>query len=97
MAAPDGNRRHDGGRVGHSRTRRPTRIAILSGFTEGWYELSHANGRADRVTWDASRLPVLWVYGEFGATKQAPYRDRFYTLALQPMSRNPYPRSTTIG
>jgi len=75
----------------------PTRIAIVSGFTEGWYELNHASGRADRVTWDARQLPVLWVYGEFGATKQHPYRDRFYTLALQPMSRNPYPRSTTIG
>jgi hypothetical protein len=75
----------------------PTRIAILSGFTEGWYELIHANGRADRVMWDASQLPVLWVYGEFGATQEHPYRDRFYTLALQPMSRNPYPRSTTIG
>jgi len=74
----------------------PTRIAILSGFTEGWYELIHANGRADRVMWDASQLPVLWVHGEFGATKEHPYRDRFYTLALQPMSRNPYPRSTTI-
>jgi hypothetical protein len=74
----------------------PTRIAILSGFAEGWYELIHANGRADRVTWDAAKLPVLWVYGEFGATKESPYRDRFYTLALQPMSRNPYPRSTSI-
>jgi hypothetical protein len=74
----------------------PTRIAILSGFTEGWYELIHANGRADRVTWDAGKLPVLWVYGEFGATKESPYRDRFFTLALQPMSRNPYPRSTSI-
>jgi hypothetical protein len=74
----------------------PTRIAILNGFTEGWYELIHANGRADRVMWDAGKLPVLWVYGEFGATKESPYRDRFYTLALQPMSRNPYPRSTFI-
>jgi hypothetical protein len=74
----------------------PTRIAILSGFTEGWYELIHANGRADRVTWDASKLPVLWVYGEFGATKESPYRDRFYTLALQALSSNPYPRSTSI-
>ena len=74
----------------------PTRIAIVSGFTEGWYELIHANGRADRVTWDARKLPVLWVYGEFGATKEHPYRDRFYTLALQAFSRNPYPRSTTI-
>ena len=75
----------------------PTRIAIVSGFTEGWYELNHASGRADRVTWDARQLPVLWVYGEFGATQEHPYRDRFYTLALQPMSRNPYRRSTTIG
>jgi hypothetical protein len=74
----------------------PTRIAIVNGFTEGWYELNHANGRADRVTWDARKLPVLWVYGEFGATRESPYRDRFYALALQPLSRHPYPRSTTI-
>jgi hypothetical protein len=74
----------------------PTRVAILSGFTEGWYELLHANGRADRVMWDAGQLPVLWFYGEFGATNESPYRDRFYSLALQPMSRNPYPRSTAI-
>jgi hypothetical protein len=74
----------------------PTRVAILSGFTEGWYELIHANGRADRVMWNAGQLPVLFVHGEFGATKEHPYRDRFYTLALQPLSRNPYPRSTTI-
>jgi hypothetical protein len=75
----------------------PARIAILSGFTEGWYELIHANGRADRVMWDAGQLPVLWVYGEFGATQEHPYRDRFYTLALQPMSRNPYPGSPAIS
>jgi hypothetical protein len=75
----------------------PTRIAVLSGFTEGWYELIHANGRADRVMWDAAQLPVLWFHGEFGATREHPFRDRFYTLALQPMSRHPYPSSTTIG
>jgi len=74
----------------------PTRIAVVSGFTEGWYELTHANGRADRVMWDAGKMPHLFVYGEFGGTDEEPFRDRFYTLALQPMSRNPYPRSTTI-
>jgi hypothetical protein len=74
----------------------PARIAILSGFTEGWYELIHANGRADRVMWDASKMPYLFVHGEFGGTDEEPFRDRFYTLALQPMSRNPYTRSTTI-
>jgi hypothetical protein len=74
----------------------PTCIAIVSGFTEGWYELIHANGRADRVMWDARKMPYLFVYGEFGGTDEEPFRDRFYTLALQPMSRNPYLRSTTI-
>jgi hypothetical protein len=74
----------------------PARVAILSGFTEGWYELIHANGRADRVMWDARKMPVLWLYGEFGATNERPYRDWFYALALQPMSENPYPRGTTI-
>jgi hypothetical protein len=68
----------------------PTRVAILSGFTEGWYEVIHASGRSDRVTWDARKLPFLWFYGEFGATDDAPYRSRFYTLALEPFSRNPY-------
>jgi hypothetical protein len=75
----------------------PTRIAIVSGFTEGWYELTHASGRADRVTWDARKLPYLFVYGEFGGTDEEPFRDRFYSLALQPMSRNPYSPSTAIG
>ena len=69
---------------------------MLSGFTEGWYELAHASGRADRVTWDARKLPYLFVYGEFGGTDEDPFRGRFYTLALQPMSRNPYFRSTSI-
>jgi hypothetical protein len=72
----------------------PTRIAMLSGFREGWYEVTHASGRADRVTWDARKFPFLWFYGEFGATADAPYRNRFYTLALQPFSHNPYPRRT---
>jgi hypothetical protein len=72
----------------------PTRVAVLRGFSEGWYELIHANGRADRVTWDARTFPMLWLYGEFGATKEAPYHDTFYTLALQPFSQNPYSRTT---
>jgi hypothetical protein len=74
----------------------PTRVAIVSGFTEGWYELTHASGRADRVTWDARKLPFVFVYGEFGGTDEEPFRGRFYSLALQPMSRNPYSHSTTI-
>ena len=71
----------------------PTRVAVLSGFTAGWYELLHTNGRSDRVSWDAGQLPFLWLYGEFGGTDEAPYRDRFYTLALQPFAHNPYARN----
>ena len=75
----------------------PTRVAVVTGFTEGWYQLTHANGRADRVMWDAGKMPHLFIYGEFGGTDEEPFRDRFFTLALQPMSRNPYTRSTTIA
>jgi hypothetical protein len=73
----------------------PTRVAVLTGFTNGWYDVIHANGRADHVAWDAGRLPVLWIYGEFGATREAPFRSRIYSLALQPFSRNPYARGTS--
>ena len=75
----------------------PTRVAMLTGFTEGWYEIAHASGRADRVTWNARQLPYLFIHGEFGGTDQEPYRNRFYTLALQPMSSNPYLRGTSIN
>jgi hypothetical protein len=73
----------------------PTRVAVLTGFTDGWYDVIHANGRADHVAWDAGQLPVLWVYGEFGATKEAPFHNWIYSLALQPLSRNPYSRTTS--
>jgi hypothetical protein len=75
----------------------PARVAMLSNFTEGWYELVHASGRADHVMWDASKMPYLFVYGEFGGTDEEPFRGRFYALALQPMSRSPYLRSTSIS
>jgi hypothetical protein len=74
----------------------PTLVAVLGGFTDGWYEIRHANARADRVTWDASAMPFLWLYGEFGATNAWPYHNRFYSLALRPISRNPYPLATII-
>jgi len=69
------------------------RIAVLSGFTDGWYEIRHANGRADRVTWDASAMPFLFLNGEFGGTNAHPY-NLFYSLSLQPMSANPYSLAT---
>ena len=76
---------------------RGNRERVEAERADGEYELLHANGRADRVTWDAGQLPVLWIYGEFGATNESPYRDRFYALALQPMSRNPYSLATPLS
>jgi hypothetical protein len=72
-----------------------TRVGMLSGFRPGggWYELVLANKRSSRrVTWDAAKLPFLFIHGEFGGAADAPY-NRFYTLALQPFSANPYSRS----
>jgi hypothetical protein len=73
----------------------PTRVAVLTGFTDGWYDVIHTNGRADHVSWDARKFPVLWMYGEFGATNEPPYHNWIYALALQPFSRNPYSHSTS--
>ena len=73
-----------------------TRVGVLSGFRPGggWYELVLPNkGSSRRVTWDAAKFPFLFVHGEFGGAADAPY-NRFYTLALQPFSANPYSRST---
>jgi hypothetical protein len=72
----------------------PTRVAVLTGFANGWYDVIHANGRADHVAWDAGQFPVLWIYGEFGATAEAPFYNQIFSLALQPFSRNPYSPST---
>lgn len=73
----------------------PSVIAVLSGLTEGWYEIRHASGRADRVTWDGSAMPFVRLHGEFGGTSTYPY-NLFYTLSLQPMSASPYSLATTI-
>lgn len=70
-----------------------SRSAILSGFSEGWYEVRHADGRSDRVMWDAAKLPYLWLQGEFGASP-FPF-GVFYSLSLQPLSQNPFSRRTS--
>jgi hypothetical protein len=71
-----------------------SRVAVLSRFSEGWYELRHADGRAERVTWDAEKLPFLWFHGEFGANEH-PY-SVFFSLSLQPLSQNPFSDNVSI-
>src|SRR6266571_4027197 len=36
----------------------PTRVAMLTSFNEGYYELTHADGRSGRVMWMPARCPT---------------------------------------
>ncbi|GGO61684.1 DUF4432 family protein [Nonomuraea cavernae] len=65
----------------------PSDIVYLTGFTEGWYEISADVGL--RVEWDAALLPHLWMWQEFGATTGYPWWGRAYTLGLEPFSSMP--------
>ncbi|RVX46098.1 hypothetical protein EDD27_8946 [Nonomuraea polychroma] len=67
----------------------PSRVAVLSGFDNGWYELISREGKATRVAWDHREFPYLLFVGEFGATKDVGFMGKFFTLALEPFSRNP--------
>jgi hypothetical protein len=67
-----------------------SRMAILSGFTQGWYELVHPNGKTERVEWDARKLPYLWYWGEFGGSSDQLFMNKFYTLGLEAFSRPPF-------
>ncbi|WP_272474807.1 hypothetical protein [Baekduia alba] len=67
----------------------PSLMAVLTGFDRGRYELVHANGKVDRVKWDAERFPYLWYWAEWGAAKHFPFMGSFYHLSLQPLSHNP--------
>ncbi|MGP3912712.1 DUF4432 family protein [Nonomuraea sp. 10N515B] len=65
----------------------PSDIVYLTGFDEGWYEISGDIGM--RVEWDASLLPYLWMWQELGASTGYPWWGRVYTVGLEPFSSMP--------
>ncbi|NUP61046.1 MAG: DUF4432 family protein [Nonomuraea sp.] len=65
----------------------PSDIVYLTGFTEGWYEISGDIGM--RVEWDAALLPYLWMWQELGASTGYPWWGRVYTVGLEPFSSMP--------
>ncbi|MGI5285488.1 DUF4432 family protein [Nonomuraea polychroma] len=65
----------------------PSDIVYLTGFNEGWYEISGDIGM--RVEWDASLLPYLWMWQELGASTGYPWWGRAYTVGLEPFSSMP--------
>jgi hypothetical protein len=69
----------------------PSDIVYLTGFDDpGWYELADPRGGAGlRVEWDATVLPYLWLWQEFGATTDYPWWGRAYVVGLEPFSSYP--------
>jgi hypothetical protein len=65
----------------------PSDIVYVTGFDEGWYEISGDIGM--RVEWDASVLPYLWMWQELGASTGYPWWGRAYTVGLEPFSSMP--------
>ncbi|MFG1697738.1 DUF4432 family protein [Nonomuraea sp. NPDC049309] len=65
----------------------PSDIVYLTGFSEGWYEITSAIGF--RVEWDAALLPYLWMWQEFGATTGYPWWGEAYTVGLEPFAGMP--------
>ncbi len=67
-------------------------LFYFSGFPErtAWYEITRPDsGPGMRVEWDASILPYLWYWQEFGATRGYPWYGRNYNIGLEPSSSFP--------
>jgi uncharacterized protein DUF4432 len=67
----------------------PSDIIYLADFTEGRYEIRDPDGLGLRVEWDASVMPYLWFWQEFGATRGYPWYGRHYNIGLEPFTSYP--------
>jgi uncharacterized protein DUF4432 len=67
----------------------PTEMCYLTGFHDGWYEVVDPAGAAVRVEWDATAMPYLWLWQEFGATVDYPWWGGGYVVGLEPFSSYP--------
>jgi hypothetical protein len=67
----------------------PSEIVYLTGFPErAWYEVGR-NGLRLRVEWDATVMPYLWFWQEFGRTAGYPWYGRHWNIGLEPFSSYP--------
>jgi hypothetical protein len=67
----------------------PSEIVYLAGFPEGRYEVRDPDRLGLRVEWDASVMPYLWFWQEFGATRGYPWYGRHYNIGLEPFTSYP--------
>jgi len=60
-------------------------MLFLSGMQEGWYALTNRNLQFGfALMWDVDVFPVLWVWQEFGGSKNYPWYANTYALGLEP-------------
>jgi hypothetical protein len=65
-------------------------MLYLTDLPEGWYEVENSEkGLGLRVTWDIERMPYLWFWQEYGASKFYPWYGRHYNIGLEPFSSYP--------
>lgn len=65
-------------------------MLYLTELSEGRYEIEDpATGLGLRVVWDIERMPYLWFWQEFGASKFYPWYGRHYNIGLEPFSSFP--------
>ena len=68
----------------------PSEMLYLTGFETGRYDLlSPDDDSGIRVEWDASRMPYLWYWREFGSHLDYPFWGSHYALGLEPFSSMP--------
>ncbi|MCD9025395.1 aldose 1-epimerase family protein [Cohnella silvisoli] len=48
-----------------------------------------AIGMGMKVEWDATAMPYLWHWQEYGATKGYPWYGRHYNIGVEPFSSYP--------
>lgn len=83
----------DGERIDLSQLPAPgtkSELVYLKGFQEGWYEvINPAKGLGLRVEWDATQMPYLWFWQEYGDHREYPWYGRHYNIGLEPFSSYP--------
>lgn len=67
----------------------PSDLCYLTGFGDlGRYQVTRED-LGLRVEWDATVLPWLWFWQEFGAWTDYPWYGRHYNIGLEPFSSQP--------
>lgn len=67
-------------------------MLYLTGFADetAWYHVEHPEtGMGATVRWDATEMPYLWYWQEFGATTRYPWYGDAYVIGLEPFTSMP--------